>query len=667
MIKPPQVPFFIKPYQDESGGVDFLGIRQVNLDLMDKFLPSINNVTVHIRPYALMTWIAWAFREEMLAKGQEDASQGDFKRFREKLEVLYGWSHQIHQAGTGMPGNAQQRPEGVKKVPLSFEAWNRNVSWLDAVNYGPSLKTDNGMGLLDQLIQQDESGGVDFLGIRQVNLDLMDKFLPSINNVTVHIRPYALMTWIAWAFREEMLAKGQEDASQGDFKRFREKLEVLYGWSHQIHQAGTGMPGNAQQRPEGVKKVPLSFEAWNRNVSWLDAVNYGPSLKTDNGMGLLDQLIQGVFTVTRAGEALAEAFDKSLRKYDEYAAVRSVDSYSASETAADALYPFWMISRPSKMEVEVFRKVFYRPEKAGKRNRIGRRSASISLILYMLTQQKGPASVDQLRRSMALDDLPSKLNGYSQEVLAEVQGIWRVLQVRQAQRLAAEAIFGWIEVQIIDKARNLSSQIVDDFVKIIETEEKAKPLAKSWVGDSLSRLSDVKGKTQSYLKAATTNSEINVFDQMDAISQSLSDDRDHSAYLGLKLLLVCAAIAKELEQDDYCQLYLSNGSAARISLMHWSYFVFENAKHDTKVFLLDMVENYFLSQHFGIAAARYSEGKQRLRITIEEGGLVSMLGSLNKAWHPNVARDRLATVISLMADCRLVHRKIVDGEDFYSI
>jgi hypothetical protein len=79
-----------------------------------------------------------------------------------------------------------------------------------------------------------------------------------------------------------------------------------------------------------------------------------------------------------------------------------------------------------------------------------------------------------------------------------------------------------------------------------------------------------------------------------------------------------------------------------------------------------MVENYFLSQHFGIAAARYSEGKQRLRITIEEGGLVSMLGSLNKAWHPNVTRDRLAAVLSLMADCRLVHRKTVEDEDFYS-
>ena len=228
---------------------------------------------------------------------------------------------------------------------------------------------------------QDESSGVDYLGIRQVNLDLMDEFLPSINNVTVRIRPYALMTWIAWAFREEMLDKGREEASQSDFKRFREKLEVLFGWSHQIHQAGIGMVGNAQQQPEGFRKVPLSFEAWSRNVSWLDAVNYGPSLKTDNGLGLLDQYIHGVFAVTGMGEALAEAFDKSLRKLDEYAVVRSLDSYSVSESVADALYPSWMISGSSKREADAFCKVLYRPGKSGERNRIGRRSASISLIL----------------------------------------------------------------------------------------------------------------------------------------------------------------------------------------------------------------------------------------------------------------------------------------------
>lgn len=38
----------------QPGGVDPLGLRQVNLDLMDRALPGINNVTMLIRPYVLM-------------------------------------------------------------------------------------------------------------------------------------------------------------------------------------------------------------------------------------------------------------------------------------------------------------------------------------------------------------------------------------------------------------------------------------------------------------------------------------------------------------------------------------------------------------------------------------------------------------------------------------
>ena len=69
-----------------------------------------------------------------------------------------------------------------------------------------------------------------------------------------------------------------------------------------------------------------------------------------------------------------------------------------------------------------------------------------------------------------------------------------------------------------------------------------------------------------------------------------------------------------------------------------------------------MLENYFLSQRFGVAAARSTEGTQRLRITIEEGGLVSMLNSTKDAWHPNVTPDRLSSLLSLLAGCGLVRR-----------
>ena len=104
-MKPVEAPFFVAPYKDESGGVDFLGLRQVNLDLMYQFLPGINNVTRFVRPYSVMTWFAWAFNEDMKRKGIEDFKRKDFKEFREKVELLFGWGHQLVGTKRGMVGS----------------------------------------------------------------------------------------------------------------------------------------------------------------------------------------------------------------------------------------------------------------------------------------------------------------------------------------------------------------------------------------------------------------------------------------------------------------------------------------------------------------------------------------------------------------------------------
>ena len=142
---------------------------------------------------------------------------------------------------------------------------------------------------------------------------------------------------------------------------------------------------------------------------------------------------------------------------------------------AQELYSSWMIDQPSTEEAEVFRRVLYDPEEVGKQTRRGRRSASISLILEILGQQADPVSVDHIRRAMTINDLPTRLGPEKRETLAGVQGIWRVLQLRQAQRLAAETLFGWLEIQVLGMGRNLSSHIVDDLFNVIKTEEGGHP------------------------------------------------------------------------------------------------------------------------------------------------------------------------------------------------
>jgi hypothetical protein len=58
-----------------------------------------------------------------------------------------------------------------------------------------------------------------------------------------------------------------------------------------------------------------------------------------------------------------------------------------------------------------------------------------------------------------------------------------------------------------------------------------------------------------------------------------------------------------------------------------------------------------LSQHFVVAASRYDGGTQRLRITIEEEGLVLLAPD---AWWPRLTPDRLASALALAGDSRLI-------------
>lgn len=51
-------PGFVAATAPKLGGVDPLGLRQINFDLMDQVLPGLNNVARHIRPFVVVTW-AW--------------------------------------------------------------------------------------------------------------------------------------------------------------------------------------------------------------------------------------------------------------------------------------------------------------------------------------------------------------------------------------------------------------------------------------------------------------------------------------------------------------------------------------------------------------------------------------------------------------------------------
>ena len=72
-----------------------------------------------------------------------------------------------------------------------------------------------------------------------------------------------------------------------------------------------------------------------------------------------------------------------------------------------------------------------------------------------------------------------------------------------------------------------------------------------------------------------------------------------------------------------------------------------------------VLEAMVISQHFATAVNRFDGQNQRLRLAIEESGLVPLVSS---RWEPTVTEDRLPMLLSLAADCGLL---ATDGNGRY--
>src|SRR5437879_4347572 len=130
----PQGPMFVPPYQPKTGGVDFLGLRQVNLEMAARLIPGINNVTYFLRPFSVLSWTYWKFHHLSEASQTDRPTAQQLRIWKEKVETLFTWGHKLNKI-SGLPG-LDSAPPGRGRVPLDFESWHRtalNTSLMAAV------------------------------------------------------------------------------------------------------------------------------------------------------------------------------------------------------------------------------------------------------------------------------------------------------------------------------------------------------------------------------------------------------------------------------------------------------------------------------------------------------------------------------------------------------
>ncbi|UWQ19067.1 hypothetical protein [Jannaschia sp. M317] len=510
-----------------------------------------------------------------------------------------------------------------------------------------------------------ENSGVDFLGLRQANLDMMGEMIPSINNVTSYIRPFSLLSWIYWKFHDLCTEAKIEEATSDDLRLFRERIEVLFTWGASLHETAERIPGISATPPpdqDGVK--PLTFDAWGRvqsSTSLIAALWYGPASKTVTGLGFLSPVPGrgGFFRVSRAGAALAQALDNKLREDGERynRLLGTLDPVKANESDAIALWSLWSPETVEQEEMATFSSALTSEEAIGSNDTLlSRRSTTFALARHHLQEVGAAQSIPKIRRGMCFSVRPDGSNYDVPAALEECRRKWLTLQMRQLQRLALETLLSWCEDQILRHDVVDPSAMAERFKKSWAPSEYGLGEARN-LAELIFELDTKSNSVEDFIRAVNTNDLPDPFSIMAEITEKFRQRDPGFAVPCFFGLLQCASFAgAENAPPNMVQL----GSAPRLSLRVLRYRLVGLGDVTVAEAFEYILEAMVISQHFSTAVNRFDGRNQRLRLAIEETGLTALVSS---AWVPTVTEDRLAMLLALSAQSEVVS-KDSDGEFF---
>ena len=468
-------------------------------------------------------------------------------------------------------------------------------------------------------------GGVDPLGLREINFDLMDCVFPGLNNVARHVRPFVVITW-AWHRAAEIARRsGLDSVNDQLILDFVDRVDVIYVWSQFIRNPNADLPGRDVIGPI-IRSPNWTFGGsdWSArrktrrlSTALMAPINYGPALKS---MGWIErhESYLTVFRPSLAAAPAVAAFERKISKFIDAPALSTFGEVELSKADVASWAEAWALDEPTETEQEVMRMLLM-----GDGAPAFRQKGCALMLAAGRTIKDEDLYVENVREVMA--GAPASF--VAPDGLTEAQAMWRKVQVRQLFRLALEALLFWASSQLKDCART-TDFLVTRFIK--ESGE---------VTDWLKRANDeADGPTelQERIEAALNNptGESLPKEVVNALRLCLSEPESTLDPITRPDRLPMARARREAEA------WASNAS--------------------TRDFLRNVFEKWVFAQHVywsvgrGLADAR-AGGKTllRLKVVLEENGWALAPG-VNMVARPGLSGDRLRTAFTLADECGLL-------------
>jgi hypothetical protein len=466
-------------------------------------------------------------------------------------------------------------------------------------------------------------GGVDPLGLRQINFDLMDEMFPGLNNVTRHIRPFTVLAW-AWRRAYQLLENEARTEVESDrMLDFVDRIDVIYAWSQFL------VLGDAADLPGGRALKPIlsspeytfggkrwrAFKTARRNSTALQApVNYGPALRA---LELIERhrTLRSVYFASERTRPALDALESRIAPYVAHPAFSKLGSVTVAAADVKSWSKAWALGNPTKPERNLILECLSGPSASSSRR------AGVALIRASVILSRSEESSD-VRRTMAL------CKKQTHPMLKATSRLWHYLQVRQLFRLALEGMLDWISLQLSDRPHS-TPRLVTTFLAEVPQRLQATTM-KEWLS----------WKSQN----------INPSDLLDELFDALNSRHSKS---------IAQAIWRAL---SFC---LTKGSFENFVVERYDRLPLQRAidemvmrAQDTPAVAIGhIIDSWVIAQHIywavgrGLADARL-RGRQilRLRVMLEERGW-----SLPPGTQPIIPRptpDRLISAMSLLTECR---------------
>ena len=470
-------------------------------------------------------------------------------------------------------------------------------------------------------------GGVDPLGLRQINFDLMDKVLPGLNNVAEKLRPFVLMTW-AWRRVRHIIERDKSGGATDEKMRdFVDRIEAIYAWSQFLIEPAAQIPGG-QALAELVYGEKNSYKfggkAWyNRrntrrtSTGLISPLNYGPGLRS---MGwLIPTEHAGVFAANRDLNEMLDEFEADFATELEHPAFNKLGTVTVNRDDVQRWGELWALSDLTDAEKDAGL-----DRLAGTHADPLRRQGLAMVEIAVHIDEKTENQTGEIRRLMSEAPAEWLENG---DLHARADA-WRRLQTRQLFRLSLEGLFYWVLQALLDGSKTTDS-LAEQFLKMANID--GEKIAAEWLSEPQSE---------------------NPVDLLDELNEALRV-RDWSGsasamFAGLNYCLV----------DARAESWSLSEAFDRLSLRRALDEADQWRDLSLKQLTMKIIEVWILAQHAywcvgrGLADAR-GNGKTllRLQIVMEEGGWTLTPGA-SAGGVPVPTPDRLNTAISLLNECR---------------